>query len=86
MQDDERRHLQEFVMLINNNIRQFEMEIKKGVSEADGSSCYGLVRPKINYFLYPQREEFVMLINNNIRQFEMEIKKGVSETDGSSCY
>ena len=50
MQDDERRHLQEFVMLINNNIRQFEMEIKKGVSETDGSSCYGLVRPKIKYF------------------------------------
>ena len=24
-------------MLISNNIRQFEMEIKKGVSETDGS-------------------------------------------------
>lgn len=42
-QEDERKRLQEFVMLINNNIRQFEMEIKKGVSETDGSSFYGMV-------------------------------------------
>lgn len=42
-QEDERTRLQHFVMLINNNIRPFEMEIKKGVSEVDGASFYGLV-------------------------------------------
>ncbi|KAL3869497.1 hypothetical protein ACJMK2_042171 [Sinanodonta woodiana] len=42
--EEERRHqLTEFVITINNNIKPFHMEIKKGVSEEDGSNYYGLV-------------------------------------------
>lgn len=35
--------LLEFVLAINENLLSFHMQIKKGVSEEDGSNYYGLV-------------------------------------------
>ncbi|XP_050400332.1 non-structural maintenance of chromosomes element 1 homolog [Patella vulgata] len=43
-QEDERRlQLAEFVIVINNSIKPFHMEIKKGLSEDNGTNCYCLV-------------------------------------------
>ncbi|XP_071119039.1 non-structural maintenance of chromosomes element 1 homolog [Haliotis cracherodii] len=40
---DAKKRLFEFVRIINANIHQFHMEIKKAISEDDGSNHYGLV-------------------------------------------
>lgn len=42
-EDDRKQQLPEFVRTINQNIRIFHMEIKKGVSEDEGVSYYCLV-------------------------------------------
>ncbi|KAL5017578.1 hypothetical protein ScPMuIL_007167 [Solemya velum] len=47
-EEERRKLLLEFVLTINNNLRQFHMEIKKGVSEEDGSNFYGLVNMSDN--------------------------------------